>query len=60
MRMNSVPPAERSGDEQPGRGDPREPFEEPVLTKEESLISITGNGDSEDFQGSGASGAAFF
>jgi hypothetical protein len=38
--------------------DQREPFEEPVLTKQESLTRITR--ESEDFEGSGASGAAFF
>jgi hypothetical protein len=38
--------------------DRRDPFEEPTLTKEESLTRITRQ--YEDFEGSGASGAAFF
>ena len=57
MSVGSDRLAERSNDEEPGREDRREPFEEPVLTKQESLTRITRD---EDFGGSGASGAAFF
>jgi hypothetical protein len=58
MRKRADQPSNGRRDDKHPRDDRREPFEEPVLAKQESLTRITGQ--NEDFGGSGASGAAFF
>ncbi len=57
MTMNSSP-LEQAGDRNDSAGeDRREPFEEPILEKQESLTKIT---KTEDLPGGGISGAVFF
>ncbi len=58
MTVNSCPLEQADDRNDFVREERREPFEEPILEKQESLTKITKT--TQDLPGGGASGAAFF